>query len=472
MVNNKPNNKNWPEKWGTEAQGTHCREGDTRHNALLDGKTGDTSRPQTVSSKLQKIAEQAAHYPNCVFTTLVHLIDFDFLHEAYHRTRKDAAPGLDGVTAEEYSQHLEENLQDLYERVRNGGYKAPPVKRAWLDKEDGSKRAIGVPEFEDKVLQRAVSMILGAIYEQDFHDFSYGFREGRSAHQALTALRENCMNMGIAVIVDVDIRGFFDNLDRSKLREIIKQRVNDGAILRLIGKWFNAGVMEGKTMRYPDKGTVQGGVISPVLSNIFLHHVLDEWYVKTVKPRLKGRSFLIRFADDFTIGCELEEDAKRIMEALPKRFAEFNLAINSEKTKLVSFRKPDHKDRTKGNGTFDFLGFTHYWAKSLRGNWVIKRKTSRKRLLRAKRRLWLWCRNNKHTSIEEQHQTLCQKLLGHYQYYGIRCNMRKLESIFRFTQNAWHYWLSRRGGKKGNWDKFRKMLVNYLLPGPRIVHCI
>lgn len=475
MVNNgiQTTKRNWPGRWGTETQGTHCREGETGHNVQLDRKTEGRSRPQTVLAKLQRIAKQAADYPGSVFTTIAHLIDVDFLREAYHRTKKDASPGLDGVTAKEYSQHLDENLQDLYERMKSGRYKAPPVKRVWLEKEDNSKRAIGIPEFEDKVLQRAATMLLGAIYEQDFHDFSYGFREGRSAHQALHELREDCMGMNIGWIIDADISKFFDNLDRSKFREILKRRVNDGGILRLIGKWFNAGVVEGETLSHPDKGTVQGGVISPLLSNIFLHHVLDEWYVKAVKPRLQGRSFLIRFADDFVIGCELEEDAKRIMEVLPKRFAEFNLTIHPEKTTLVSFRKPGRKDQSKGNGTFDFLGFTHYWAKSRRGFWVIKRRTSKKRVRRTRKRLWVWCRNNRHTPFRDQFRILCQKIRGHFQYYGIRGNFQKLASIHRFAGKAWRYWLSRRGGKKRiPWDKFNQMLEKHPLPKPRIVHCI
>jgi RNA-directed DNA polymerase len=259
---------------------------------------GDTSRSQTVSTKLQGIAEQAKGYPEMVFTTLVHLIDVEFLREAYRKTRKSGAPGVDKETAEEYAKNLDENLRDLYERLRSGRYKAPPVERAWLDKDEGGKRPIGKPTFEDKIVQRAVVMLLGAVYEQDFYDFSHGFREGHRQHQALHELWEQCRRMNINWIVDADVSGFFDNLDHGWLRKIIKQRVNDGGMLRLIGKWLNAGVVEGEILTYPEKGTPQGGVISPMLSNIFLHHVLDGWFVKEVKPRMRGRCFLIRFADD------------------------------------------------------------------------------------------------------------------------------------------------------------------------------
>jgi len=475
MVNNKKiqvKKKNWPGRRGTKAQGTRCREGKTGHNVQLGRKAGVTSRSQTVLTKLQRIAELAVRYPDSIFTTLVHLIDVDFLREAYHRTRKDASPGLDGVTAEEYGQNLEENLQKLHERMKSGGYKAPPVKGAWLEKEEGGQREIGIPEFEDKILQRAVSMVLGAVYEQDFYDFSHGFREGHNAHQALGELREQCMNMDIRFLVDADICGFFDKLDRAWMRKILQLRVNDGGILRLIGKWFKAGVVEEGILFHPDTGIVQGGVISPVLSNIFLHHVLDEWYVKAVVPKLKGKSFLIRYADDFVLGFELEEDAKWFMEELSKRLAEYNLTIHPKKTKLVSFRRPRGRKATgKENGTFDFLGFTHYWAKSRRGYWVVKLRTAKKRVRRSMKKIWRWCRFNRHTPLKKQHRTICQKLRGHYQYYGVCGNLRMLKRFYERVKEAWRYWLSRRSNKGNiNWDKYHKLLEKYVLPSPRIVH--
>jgi len=461
-----------PGTWGTEAQGTHGREGEAGHNVSLDGTTGGTSRPQTVSTELQRIAQQAVDYPDDVFTTLGQLIDVDFLREAHRRTRKDRAPGIDRVTAKEYAEHLDENLQDLHERLRSGRYIAPPVERVWLEKEDGSQRPIGKPAFEDKIAQRAVAMLLGAVYEQDFHDFSYGFRNGRSPHQALRELREQCRSMNIGWVVDADVSGYFDSIDHRLLREVIKQRVNDGRILRLIGKWLNAGVVEDGELTYPESGSPQGGVISPVLSNIYLHHVLDEWFVRDVQPRMKGRCFLIRFADDFVIGCELEGDARRIMSVLPKRFSRFRLTIHPKKTRLISFGKPARRETTdRGNGTFDFLGFTHYWAKSRLGNWVIKRQTAKKRIRRAKRTLWQWCRDNRHLRQMEQYAKLCQKIRGHFQYYAIRGNYRALESFYEFACKAWRYWLSRRSRESYiPWDKFHRMLEVTPLPQPRIIH--
>jgi RNA-directed DNA polymerase len=431
-------------------------------------------RSPTVSTKLQRIATQAREYPAEVFTNLAHLIDEDFLREAYHQTRKDSAPGSDHVTAQAYAEQLDENLRGLYERMRSGRYQAPPVERVWLDKDDGKKRAIGKPTFEDKIVQRAVAMLLGAIYEEDFADCSYGFRPGRSPHQALRELRAQCMDQNVHWIIDADISGFFDSLDHALLREVLGRRVQDGSIVRLIGKWLTAGVREGSELTYPESGSPQGGVISPVLSNIFLHHVLDEWFVREVQPRMSGRGFLVRYADDFVIGCEVAADAQRIMAVLPKRFSRFRLTIHPQKTRLLAFGKPArHESAAKGNGTFDFLGFTHYWAQSRLGPWVIKRKTAKKRARRARKALWQWCRTNRHRPLKEQYQALCQKVRGHYQYYAIRGNYQALESLLASGRKAWQYWLSRRSWQSYlSWEKFAQFLKEFPLPPPRIIHQI
>jgi RNA-directed DNA polymerase len=461
-------------RWGTETQGTHGREGEAGHPVRLEGKRGDTSRSPTIATKLQRIAEQAIQYLTRVFTTLLYLIDVDFLREAYQRTRKDCAPGVEGVTAEEYAEHLEENLRDLPERIQSGRYMAPPVKRTWLDKEDGSQRPIGLPTFEDKIVQRAVAWLLGAIYEQDFYECSYGLREGCDQHQALHALREQCLALNIRWIVDADVRGFFDTIDHRRLMELIRRRINDGGIVRLIGQWLKAGVLEGDILTHPEHGTPQGGVISPLLATIFLHYVLDEWYEHEVKPRMNGRCFLIRFADDFLIGFEREEDARRVMDVLPKRFNRFGLTIHPTKTALILFGKPDfHQETDRGNGTFDFLGFTHYWTKSRQGYWVIKRKTASKRLRRTKKSLWQGCRDPRHTPLSVQYRRLCQKLRGHCKSHGIRGNYRMLESVLQHTEKAGRYWLSRRSHKSAiPWEQFSKLKKSFPLPIPRIVHNI
>ena len=416
-----------------------------------------------------------------VFTTLAHRIDVEWLREAYRQTNKSSAAGIDGIRAAEYAAKLGENLQDLHERLKRGQYKAPPVERVWLDKEDGRKRPIGKPTFEDKIVQRAVVMLLEPIYEQEFYDFSHGFRTGHSPHQALHDLREKCRELNINWIIDADVSRFFDELRHDLLRGFIKRRVNDGGILRLIGKWLNAGVMEAGNLTHAEKGSPQGGVVSPSLANVFLHYVLDEWYEQEVKPRLKGRSFLLRFADDYVIGCELESDAHRIMEVLPKRFGRYGLTIHPQKTKLVKFGKPP-KDEPPGpkngppdfkNGTFDFLGFTHYWAKSRRGYWVIKRRTAQKRLRRSIKALWQWCKENRHRPFKEQYRMLCLKLRGHYQYYGIRSNYHQLEAVYQQVMKGWWYWLNHRNRRRDlEWEKFKRILTIFPLPRPRIIHAI
>jgi group II intron reverse transcriptase/maturase len=407
-----------------------------------------------------------------VFHSLAYLIDEDLLREAFRRTRKDGAPGIDGVTAKAYQQDLDDNIRDLHERLRTGRYKAPPVVRVWIPKEDGKQRPIGKPAFEDKIVQRAAAMLLAAVYEQEFYPCSYGFREGRSPHQALERIWKCGMGENIRWIVDADIQGFFDNIDHEELRKVIRKRVNDGGLLRLIGKWLNAGVVEGEDLSYPETGTPQGGVISPMLANIFLHEVLDGWYEKQIKPRLRGRSFLVRFADDFVIGCELESDARRVMAVLPKRFNRYGLTIHPEKTALVPFGKPT-PTWTYENGTFDFLGFTHYWGKSRTGRCLIKRKTARKRMQRAVKRLWLWCRDNRHEPAEIQHAALICKLRGHYQYYGIRGNYKALKTLWWQVQRAWRYWLNRRTRRNMMpWERYESFRQRHPLPLPRIVHAI
>jgi group II intron reverse transcriptase/maturase len=408
-----------------------------------------------------------------VFNNLYHLIDQELLLEAYHRTSKDSAAGVDKVTAKDYAEALYENLHDLHERLKLYRYVAPPVERVWIEKEDGKLRPIGKPCFEDKIVQRAVVMILEAIFEPIFLPFSHGFRKGHSQHQAIRELREQCLKQNINWIVDADVSGFFDTINHGHLRSFIDKRVKDGGIKRLIGKWLNAGVLDGGNMTYPDKGTPQGGVASPMLANIFLHYVLDEWFVQDVQPRLKGKSFMIRFADDFIIGCEHEADARRVLAVLPKRFSRYDLTIHPEKTKLVRFIQPLANEKTdKDNGTFDFLGFTHFWGKSRHDYWIIKRKTIGKRLRRFMKAIWEWCRENLHEPMKEQHKTLSSKLRGYYQYYGIRGNFKMLEVVFEHTERAWRKWLGRRCSKgfvtaEEFHEHYRKV---FPLPKPRIIH--
>jgi RNA-directed DNA polymerase len=355
------------------------------------------------------------------------------------------------------------------ERAKSGSYRAPPVQRVYLPKGDGKgTRAIGLPTFEDKVLQRAVAMVLEPIYEQDFHPDSYGFRPGRSAHQALEELRRRLQPMGGGWIVELDIQSFFDTMDWGQLRQMVRQRVKDGVITRLIDKWLKAGVMEDGRWRAMEAGTPQGGVISPLLSNIYLHHVLDDWFEEEVKPRLCGRSFLIRYADDAVLAFANERDARRVLEVLPKRFERFGLSLHPNKTRLVSFKPPQQGRQAE---TFDLLGFTHYWAKSRTGRWVVKRKTARHRLRRALKRIGAWCRRNRHLPLREQHERLSRKVQGHYGYFGIRGNAKVLQR-FRFqVTRLWVKWLRRRSQRtRLSWEQANLLLTLFPLPPARLVH--
>jgi group II intron reverse transcriptase/maturase len=319
-----------------------------------------------VSTRQQRLAELAQQAPQLGFTTLNHYLDLPWLLEAYRRTRKDGAAGVDGQTAADYEADLRGNLQGLVDRAKSGTYRAPPVRRVHIPKGTGGNetRPLGIPTFEDKVLQRAAVMVLEAIYEQDFYPCSYGFRPGRSAHQALRDLWQQTMQTGGGWVLDVDIRKFFDTLDHAQLRNLLRRRVRDGVLLRLIDKWLGAGVLEAGSLSYPEAGTPQGGVISPLLANVYLHYVLDEWFEREVKPRLRGRAFLIRYADDFVIGFTDESDARRVLEVLPKRFGKYGLTLHPAKTRLVPFRRPPQRPTPGARaqerpGTFDFLGFTH-----------------------------------------------------------------------------------------------------------------
>lgn len=405
-----------------------------------------------------------------VFTALAHLIDGELLRYAYDLTRKDGAPGIDGQTGQQYAGNLEANLRDLHERLKTGRYRASPVRRVLIPKANGGQRPLGIPTFEDKIVQRAVAVLLNAIYEQDFYGFSYGFRPGRGPHDALEALFDSSMSMGGGWVIDADIRGFFDSVGHGVLRDLLRLRVNDGGILRLIGKWLTAGVLDRGALVHPETGTPQGGVISPLLANIYLHTVLDEWFVQGVAPRLYGRASLIRFADDFVIVCECKGDADRILEVLPKRLAKYGLTLHPDKTRLIEFRAPKGWPAHGGN-TFDFLGFTHYWGRSRRGYWVVKRRTAGKAQRRAMQAITDWCSHNFHLPMEEQHRLLCWKLQGHYSYYGITGNSWRLKALYRHTWIVWRKRLNRRNGRKHlSWKAMYRLERHLPLPRPRIVH--
>lgn len=440
---------------------------------LPRGKMTDTLRSEGISTRQRKIAELARQAPGLSFTSLNHYLDIDWLGEAYRRTRKDGAVGVDGQTAAEYAAHLEENLQVLLDRAKSGRYRAPEVRRVHIPKGKGKTRPIGVPTFEDKVLQRAVVMALEPICEQDFRDCSYGFRPGRSAHQALQALRDQLMAMGGGWVLELDIQEFFGTLDQAQLGAFVRRRVQDGVLLRLIGKWLNAGVMEDGVVTHPETGTPQGGVVSPLLANIYLHEVLDVWFERDVKPRLRGKAFVVRYADDAVLGFACEEDARRVLAVLPKRFGKYGLRLHPDKTRLIDFRRPCDGRERSGPRTFDFLGLTHYWACSRKGNQVIKQKTANDRFSKAARRVGEWCREHRHEPVRDQHRALAWKLRGHYGYYGITGNSYAIGRFRFWVCRAWRRWLNRRSQRaRMSWDKFNRLLKAYPLPPARCVHSI
>lgn len=431
----------------------------------------ETQGSQDVSTKLERIAELARKKPGVSLLTLAHHIDVGWLREAYRRTRKDGARGIDGQSAEQYAERLEDNLGSLLERAKSGAYRAPPVRRVHIPKENGDTRPIGIPTFEDKVLQRAVAMVIGEVYEQDFYDSSYGFRPGRSAHQALKTIQSTAWRMKGGWLVEVDIKKFFDTVGHTHLREILRRRIGDGVLLRLIGKWLNAGVLEGNVLSHPDDGTPQGGVISPLLANIYLHTVLDEWFAKDIKPALSGAASMIRYADDFVVLFETKQDAERFLSVLPERFGKFGLTVHPEKTRMVSFQRPDRVDvDDDGPGTFDLLGFTHYWAVSRKGNWVVMQRTAKDRFSRALSRIREWCRWHRHDSLETQHLALSRKLSGHYAYFGITSNFDRISQLHNAVKYAWQEALARRSQRRFPWRMMQKLLERFPLPAPRIVH--
>lgn len=427
----------------------------------------ETLRSGSVTTKLQRIAELASKDRERVFTSVSHVIDLDWMKEAHRRTRKGGAVGVDGRTAADYAKNLEANLSTLVERVRKGTYKPPPVLRALIPKGGGKKRPIGIPTFEDKIVQRAVAMVLEAIYEQDFHDLSFGFRPGRSAHGALEELQRRPTYWNRCWLIEADIESFFDTIDHVKMRSVLDQRVRDGVIRRLIDKWLCAGVLEQGRMWRPDAGTPQGGVISPLLANIFLNEVLDQWFTKVVWPRARGRIKFVRYADDFVLLFYREDDARRVMAVLPKRFERYGLRLHPEKTRLLSFNNPDiDEPRAQRARSFDFLGFTHYWAKSRKGRYIVKQRTAKGRFTRSLERVKDKCRRMMHDPIEKQHKELSAILRGHNNYFGITGNGDALARFRKVAERIWGRSLARRSGRRFVWQRFKPLLKRFALPLP------
>ena len=426
-----------------------------------------------MSTGLDRIAELARGQKGVQFTSIAHLLTVTALERAWGDLRKDASAGVDGVTYAEYGGHVRENLEQLHDRLARGQYRAQPLRRVYIPKEEGTERPLSIPALEDKIVQRAVLELLTAIYEQDFLGWSYGFRPGRSPQEALDEIGRVICRRPVGYVLEADICAYFDAIVRSQLRELIEKRVRDGGILRLIGKWINAGVLEDGRLLVTQTGVGQGQVISPLLANIYLHYVLDEWFEDVVKPRLRGEAYEIRYADDFIVCFQYREDAERVLEELRQRFEEYGLRLHPDKTRLIEFGREALTRSEAGGGpkpaTFEFLGFTHICQRSRRGKFTIHVRTMRKRLRRRLKRVSAWCQRHRHQPVVEQWAALNAMLRGHYQYYGRPTNFRSLWEFYRVVRKLWRKWLNRRTrGKTLPWRLYDQLLAAYPLQRPYI----
>jgi RNA-directed DNA polymerase len=449
-----------------EGRGEQTNESDEGNMTVLRNR-------QYMSTGHIRIAELAKGDKGKQFFSIAHLLTVDAMYEAFTSLRKEASAGVDEVTYAGYAVDAWENIQKLHDRVKKGQYRAQPLRRVYIPKEDGRQRPISIPSLEDKIVQKAAVDLLNAIYEQDFLECSYGFRPGRSAQDALDEVWRTICGRPISVVLEADISGYFDAIVRDLLMEMIEKRVSDGSILRLIGKWINVGVIGEGRLIVTKTGTGQGQVISPLLANIYLHHVLDEWFEKEVKPRIKGEAYLIRYADDFILCFQYRVDAEKVQGVLTKRFEKFGLTLHPDKTRLIEFgREALTKSEEQGGPkpeTFDFLGFTHICKRSRRGNFTVHVRTMRKRLRRSLKKVTAWCQEHRHDPVAEQQAALNRKLQGHYQYYGRSTNYRSLLQFFRTVQRIWKTWLNRRTrGSTLNWTEFRHLLHRHPLLRPRI----
>lgn len=415
-----------------------------------------------------QIAERARKYKGEALTNLHQFIDEEFMESSFRKLNKNSSPGVDGQYWYDLCLDAVLGFPELYERFKSGTYKAPPIRRVYIPKGKDGKRPLGIPTIEDKVLQESVRRVLNPLYEEDFKEFSFGFRTGKSQHQAIDYMFKEVSFKGLHYIIDADLKNYFGSINHEKLRLFLDLRVKDGVIRKMVDKWLKAGIMEDEQLSYPHEGTPQGGVISPLLSNIYLHYVLDEWFSEVIQPLLSGKSFIVRYADDFVLGFENAKDATRVMEVLPKRFKKYDLELHPEKTKIVNL----NSKRGEGGRSFDFLGFTHYLGKSRKDKVVLKRKTSSKKFTLSLSKTYEWIKINRHRKLKELIFELNVKLRGHYNYYGITFNSKSINGYYYQVRRILHKWLNRRGGKQvWNWERYDKLITNWLpLLRPKIYH--
>ncbi|MFT5429622.1 MAG: RNA-directed DNA polymerase [Myxococcota bacterium] len=416
------------------------------------------------STGLLKVVERAKRDPDVRFRSLACHVDRWALQRAYRRLRKGAAVGVDGITKEAYGAELHDNLGDLHDRLREGRWRHQPIRRVHIPKGKDKTRPIGISCVADKVVQSAVSEVLEAVYEPLFYRHSYGFRPGRGAHDAVRTLNQVLYSGSGNWILEADIKSFFDSIDRKMLLAMLQNRVADGSLLRLIGKCLHVGILDGDEYSEPSEGTVQGSTLSPLLGNIYLHYVLDEWFERDVRPRLRGRAELVRYADDFVIAFERQDDAERVYAVLGLRFERYGLELHPDKTRLFPFRRP-RSPNGKGPGTFDFLGFTFYWGVARTGSRVPRVKTRKASLRRALQSVAEWCRRYRHHPVKEQHAALCRRVEGHLNYFGVNGNSRAMRQLVRGVERAWKRWLSRRSQRSIlNWARMNDLLAANPLP--------
>ncbi len=433
----------------------------------------DTEMEEQTLTKLALISQRAQREPKSQFTSLAHLLDECFLRECYYSLGRDRACGIDGVTWKEYGEHLEENLRNLVARMKAKRYKPQPAKRVYIPKDEQSFRPLGLPSLEDKIVQKGIARILEAIYEADFLDCSYGFRPYLGCHQAINAVDKTIMCNPINHVIEADIKGFFDNVSHTWMMKFLQVRIKDPSLLLLIRRFLKAGYIDAGILVKTEQGTPQGGNLSPMLSNIFLHYVLDLWFEKIIKPQARGVCHLVRYADDYLCMVQYADDALNIKHALQERFAKFGLELHPDKTSVISFGKYEQQNARRHDrkaNTFNFLGFTHYCGKSRKGKFIVGRKTSQKKFRKKCHEMNEWLRKiRNHKKVKEWWPTLIAKLRGHYQYYGISGNMRALERFYFVTIRLVRKWLNRRSQRKSfSWVGFSKYLKHYPLPLPRI----
>lgn len=418
-----------------------------------------------MSPKLAKVMELARKDPGLRLRSLAHVLDEHLLTRTFHQLRKDAAVGVDGVSKDEYGRDLTTNIRGLHERMKEARYRHQPIRRVHIPKPGGKRRPLGISCIEDKIVQGALTTLLSAIYEPVFMGCSYGYRPGRSAHDAIKALHG--VTGEVTWILEADIEAFFDSIDRKKLMAELRKRIDDESLLRLIGKCLHVGVLEGEAYSEPDVGTAQGSVLSPLLGNVYLHYALDEWFARDVVPRLKGPAKLIRYADDFVIGFGSQEDAARVLRVLPQRLGRYGLRLSDEKTRLIRFKRPKDDEDGRGNGTFDFLGFTWYWGRE--DGWSVCVKTRTSRLTRALVAIAEWCRQHRHDPVREQHRGLSRRLQGHFNYFAVRGNKRPVWRLLYWATRIWRKSLSRRSQRaRITWARFNRMERALPLPRPKL----